>query len=72
MSRLVCYLQQVQQAMRVILSDLTEEDRFNVFAFNSGVKSWTESFTPVTDATIQEAKQWVNSLDARGGQLCEF
>lgn len=59
-------LAQLQEAMRVILSDMSEKDRFALMQFNSRATFWRRQLLPVTPDNIEAALQYVGALKARG------
>ncbi|HXK42763.1 MAG TPA: VIT domain-containing protein [Anaerolineae bacterium] len=58
-------LQQAKDALRYVLRHLNAEDRFNVIAFSSGVRSYAPALRPPAEA--EAAIQWVADLEALGG-----
>lgn len=58
-------LQQAKVALRYVLQHLNNEDRFNVVAFSSGVRTYASTLQPPTEA--ESAIQWIESLEALGG-----
>ena len=58
-------LEQAQAALVYILKHLNPEDRFNVIAFSSDVRSYAHTPRPGSEAA--KAIDWVNGLDALGG-----
>ena len=58
-------LQQARVALRYVLQHLNSEDRFNVVAFSSGVRTYASALQPPTEA--ESAIQWIESLEALGG-----
>ncbi|KAK7490609.1 hypothetical protein BaRGS_00018212 [Batillaria attramentaria] len=59
-------LQQLKDAMRVVLEDMTEGDRFVLMEFNSGATVWSPGLVPVTRRNIARAINYVDNLDATG------
>lgn len=58
-------LQQAKEALRYILRHLNPEDRFNVIAFSSGVRTYAPTLR--APAEVNAAIEWVNRLEALGG-----
>lgn len=58
-------LEQAQAALSYILEHLNVEDRFNVIAFSSDVRTFAD--TPRPSAEAREAVPWVENLEAMGG-----
>jgi Ca-activated chloride channel family protein len=60
-------LREAQAALLLALDRLHPEDRFNVIRFDSTTELLHPSAVAATPTAIERAKQWVASLDARGG-----
>ncbi len=58
-------LQQAKDALRYVLQHLNSEDRFNVVAFSSGVRTYAPALRPPKEA--EDAIRWVENLEALGG-----
>jgi Ca-activated chloride channel family protein len=58
-------IRQAQDALIYVLDQLQPNDRFNVVAFSTGVRSYAQGMQPAAQAA--EAKGWVRSLRAVGG-----
>ncbi len=58
-------IRQAQDALIYILDQLQPDDRFNVVAFSTGVRSYAQGMQPAAQAA--DAKEWVRSLRAVGG-----
>jgi Ca-activated chloride channel family protein len=58
-------LQQAKEALRYVLRHLNPEDRFNVVAFSSSVRSYAPRLRPASEADAAAA--WVSDLEAIGG-----
>jgi Ca-activated chloride channel homolog len=56
--------QQAQEALRYILKNLNEGDRFNIITFSTGVETYASALRPADEAN--EALPWVDQLSARG------
>jgi Ca-activated chloride channel family protein len=55
---------QAQEALHYVLDHLNPEDRFNIIAFSTGTRSFSDRLQSVDD--VPEAKRWVDSLSAAG------
>ncbi|XP_076469052.1 inter-alpha-trypsin inhibitor heavy chain H3-like [Babylonia areolata] len=53
-------IQQLKDAMRSVLSDMTEGDRFGIMEFNSRSSFWKGNLVPVTAKNIKKAFEYVN------------
>lgn len=58
-------LQQAKEALSYVLRHLNPEDRFNVVAFSSDVRSYAPRLRPASEAGT--ATEWVAELEAIGG-----
>jgi len=58
-------LRQAQDALEFVLDHLHEEDRFNIIAFDTGLRVYAPRLRPASDR--KEARQFVRSLSAGGG-----
>ncbi len=58
-------IEQAKDALVYVLEHLNPEDRFNVIAFSTGVRSWARGLRPASEAP--EARRWVERLEATGG-----
>lgn len=58
-------LQQAKGALEYVLDHLNPQDRFNVIAFSTGVRSYARGMQPLSEAP--GAREWVRSLRATGG-----
>ena len=56
--------EQAQEALRFILQNLNEEDRFNVITFSTGIESYADGLRPADEAL--DAVRWVNEQFAIG------
>ena len=52
-----------KEALRVILDDLKEGDRFNIVTFESNIRVWREMMLDVTPTNIEVAKRFVDNMD---------
>ncbi|MGQ9586576.1 MAG: VIT domain-containing protein [Anaerolineae bacterium] len=58
-------LAQAKEALRFVLSNLYDEDRFNVIAFSTGAQGFARSLQPAS--ARDDARRWVDELHAAGG-----
>jgi len=58
-------LVQAKDALAYVLEHLNPQDRFNVIAFSSGVRTYARGLQPVSEAA--GAREWVRGLEAMGG-----
>ncbi|NXM73139.1 ITIH3 inhibitor, partial [Serilophus lunatus] len=59
-------LQQTKAALLKILDDIKEDDYFNFVLFNSEVSTWKETLIKATPENLDEAKKFVQQIDAGG------
>lgn len=60
-------LEQTKRALRFCLRSLNSQDRFNIYAFSTGVNPFREALVPVTDDIRNAADEYVGQLQAAGG-----
>ena len=58
-------LAQARRALKHGIANLGEQDRFNVIAFSSAIRTFREA--PVGPKAREAAAQWIDALQARGG-----
>jgi len=58
-------IEQAKAALEYVLDHLNPEDRFNVIAFSTGVRSWARGLRPASEAA--GAREWVRNLRPTGG-----
>ncbi len=58
-------LSQAKEALHYVLRHLNTEDRFNIIAFNSGVRTYAQNLRPSHE--VLEASDWIETLEALGG-----
>ncbi len=58
-------LAQAKDALAYVLEHLNPQDRFNIIAFSSGVRTYARGLQPVSEAA--RAREWVQGLEAMGG-----
>ena len=52
-----------KEALRVILDDLKEGDRFNIVTFESNIRVWRDTMLNVTPKKIEAAKRFVDKME---------
>lgn len=60
-------IRQARAALDLALSQLQPGDRFNVAEFNSILNPWRNDAVAATPEALQQARAWVDQLQARGG-----
>ncbi|XP_030634237.1 inter-alpha-trypsin inhibitor heavy chain H3-like [Chanos chanos] len=60
-------IQQTQEALETILNDLHEEDYFTLVLFDNTVDPWSPSLKKATQENVEEAKDFVKTMQAEGG-----
>uniref|UniRef100_A0A0D9VV52 VWFA domain-containing protein n=1 Tax=Leersia perrieri TaxID=77586 RepID=A0A0D9VV52_9ORYZ len=61
-------LESVKNAMYIALSELVHGDYFNIITFNDELHSFSSCLEQVSDKTIENAKEWMNTnFIAQGG-----
>lgn len=60
-------IQQTRQAVDFVLKNLHKEDRFNVISFNDQVDSVFERLAEASIKKVDEARDWVDRMEATGG-----
>lgn len=60
-------LAQAQAALLQCVAGLNKEDQFALFRFSTDVETMSGGFLENNPANIQNARQWIQSLAARGG-----
>ncbi len=60
-------LRQAKAALRFILDNLYEDDRFNIIAFSTGVRAFAQGLQPASAREREAARRWVDALQAAGG-----
>ncbi|XP_076449000.1 inter-alpha-trypsin inhibitor heavy chain H3-like isoform X2 [Babylonia areolata] len=59
-------MQQLKDAMRIILDDLRETDRFNILLFDGSVQVWRESLQEASESNVDHAQSYVSAINYRG------
>ncbi len=57
--------EQAREAVKYVLDNLHERDRFNVIAFSTGYRVFANDLLPASQA--REARRWIEGLEALGG-----
>ncbi len=60
-------MREARTALRLCLRQLEEGDRFAILAFDDHVEAFAPRLVPFTEATLQRADSWLQTIDARGG-----
>ncbi|XP_069045730.1 inter-alpha-trypsin inhibitor heavy chain H3 isoform X1 [Lepisosteus oculatus] len=60
-------IEQTREALHAILNDIQEEDYFALLVFDDRLRKWKPSLTKATPESLREAKQFVETIQARGG-----
>lgn len=60
-------MEQTKRALKFCLRSLNPQDRFNIYAFSTGVHPFREALVPVTDDVRKAADEYVGQLHAAGG-----
>jgi Ca-activated chloride channel homolog len=60
-------MDQAKEAARYVVEHLNAEDRFNIVAFSTGVRSFAPSLAPVSSDSRAGAAAFVDRLEALGG-----
>ena len=60
-------LKQAQLAVKLCLRQLSEQDSFNLIAFDSEFSSFSPRALSFTDQTLKMADSWIDTIYARGG-----
>jgi Ca-activated chloride channel homolog len=60
-------MDQAKEAARYIVEHLNAEDRFNIVAFSTGVRSFAPALAPVSSDSRADALDFIDRLEALGG-----
>ncbi len=60
-------LRQAKNALCLALRNLTEEDSFNLIAFNHAYTRFAKRFVPFNQQNLDLASRWIDRLEASGG-----
>ncbi|XP_693183.5 inter-alpha-trypsin inhibitor heavy chain H3 [Danio rerio] len=58
-------MKQTQEALTTILSELHEDDYFGLVTFDDVIESWRPSLSKATPENVTEAKEYVQTINAR-------
>src|SRR5262245_19119976 len=58
---------EARTALRLCLRQLREGDRFSILAFDDQIETFSSQSVPFTQATLERADAWLETIDARGG-----
>ncbi len=58
---------QAKHALALAIGRLRPQDRFNVIAFESSTRVWSETSRSATSAALADALRWIEALRADGG-----
>jgi Ca-activated chloride channel family protein len=58
---------QARNALKYCLGNLEKQDRFAIINFATTVNRYTEKLLPVSSEQVEQAKKWVDGLEATGG-----
>src|SRR5262249_27267995 len=58
---------QARNALKYCLKNLTEKDRFGLINFATTVNKYHEQLLPATANNLEQARKWVEDLEATGG-----
>lgn len=59
-------LGQAKDAIAYVVEHLNPGDRFNLIAFSTGVRLWSEALQKATSETVADALAWIDGLAASG------
>src|SRR5262249_51205945 len=60
-------MEQARKALKYCLENLTAKDRFGLINFATTVNRYKEKLTDSTQEQLNQAKKWVDELEATGG-----
>ncbi|HEX5108624.1 MAG TPA: VWA domain-containing protein [Vicinamibacterales bacterium] len=60
-------LEQARDALRQLLGTLSPSDRFRLVSFSNAVTAQSPGWSAATRAAVDEARRWVDQLNANGG-----
>jgi Ca-activated chloride channel family protein len=60
-------LAQAKEALRYVLDNLNEGDRFNVVAYSDSVEAFFEGLVPASPGKLEEARDRLEGIEAQGG-----
>ncbi|XP_070206409.1 inter-alpha-trypsin inhibitor heavy chain H3-like isoform X2 [Littorina saxatilis] len=59
-------IQQLKDAMGIILDDLRSTDRFSILLFDSHVQHWRQTLQEANEGNVETAQNYVNEIKSRG------
>jgi Ca-activated chloride channel homolog len=60
-------IEQARKALQYCLGNLTSRDRFCIMNFATAVNKYTDTLAPAEPERIDQARKWVDTLEATGG-----
>ena len=57
---------QAKDAITYVVEHLNPGDRFNLIAFSTGVRLWSDTMQEVTPQSVEDARAWIGGLAASG------
>jgi Ca-activated chloride channel family protein len=60
-------IEQARKALQYCLGNLTSKDRFGLMNFATTVNKYTETLLPAAPEKLEQARKWVDTLEATGG-----
>jgi Ca-activated chloride channel family protein len=60
-------IEQARKALQYCLGNLTSKDRFTLINFATTVNKYTETLLPAEPEKVEQARKWVDGLEATGG-----
>ncbi|CAN0060470.1 unnamed protein product [Lampetra planeri] len=60
-------MKQTQQALSTILDELRPDDHFSIIRFDHRVEAWTDELMQASACNVDDAKKYVQGLQAEGG-----
>lgn len=65
-------IEQTKLAMSTIIDEIRDFDRFNIISFSTETRIWKENLVEASGQNKEEAKTFVNSLNAMGGKYMPY
>ena len=59
-------MQQARDAAKFVVEHLNPSDRINLVSFSTGVRLWSDTLETLDDDLVEDARQWIERLDAGG------
>lgn len=59
-------MRQAREAAKQVLGTLSESDRFRIVDFSTDVRTFRDTWTPVSSTTVREATRYLDALEAQG------